>query len=49
MKDFDLAYIFCRCSIRMHCRGKAIRVYENTPMKHKCPNCGKKRKLMSRG
>ncbi len=45
MKDFDLAYIFCKCSARMSRKGKAIRVYEKTPMKHRCPNCGENRKL----
>jgi rubredoxin len=32
----------------MHCIGKEIQAFENTPKKAKCPNCGKRRKLMVR-
>ncbi len=42
MKHFTLGYIYCKCSIRMHCQGKSIRIYEHTRDKQKCPNCGKK-------
>lgn len=46
MKDYTVGRIFCGCSIRMHCRGKLIKIYENTYKKQRCPNCGKKRKIM---
>jgi hypothetical protein len=46
MKDYTPGRIFCRCSARMHTKGQAVQIYEYTPKKKKCPNCGKMRKLM---
>ena len=46
MKGYTVGRIFCKCSVRMHIRGKAVKIYENTPSKQKCPNCGKLRKVM---
>jgi len=46
MKDYTDVVIFCRCSVRMHTRGKHFQQYEHSPKRRKCPNCGKMRKLM---
>ncbi len=46
MKGYTPGRIFCKCSARMHCKGKAIQVYEHTPDRKSCPNCGRKRKIM---
>lgn len=46
MKNFTPGHIICKCSARMHCRGKSIRIYEHTPDRAKCPNCGKLRPVM---
>ena len=48
MKDYEDVVIFCRCSARMHTRGKHFRQYENSPHERKCPNCGKIRRTMVR-
>jgi len=45
MKDYDLGFITCRCSKRMRRRGKAVRIYEFTPKRKKCPNCGRMCKI----
>lgn len=45
MKDFSIGHIFHKCSTRMHCRGKIVKMYEHTAMRQKCPNCGKLRKV----
>ena len=46
MKDFSDTVIFCKCSGRMHCKGKHFKHYEFSPLRRKCPNCGKKRRVM---
>ena len=46
MKDYTAGWIFCKCSTRMHVKGKHIRVYEYTNRRQKCPNCGRQRKVM---
>jgi len=46
MKDFTLGGIYCKCSARMHCKGKPVRIYEYTRDKQKCPNCGRKRQVL---
>ncbi len=45
MKSFTIGHIFCNCSKRMHVQGLAVRIYENTPNRKQCPNCGKLRKI----
>ncbi len=45
MKHYTAGYIFCKCSTRMHCKGKLIKIHEYTPKRKKCPNCGKLCKL----
>lgn len=45
MKHFTHGRIFCKCSARMHCRGKEIRIYKDTPRIQPCPNCGSNRKV----
>ncbi len=39
MKNFTIGRIFCKCSVRMRCKGLIVQVYENTLKKKKCPNC----------
>lgn len=46
MKDFTLGHIYCKCSVRMKYVGKAIRMYEATTHRKKCPNCKKKRDVL---
>ena len=46
MKNYTTGRIYCNCSTRMHCRGKAVKIYENTSEKQKCPNCKKLRRAM---
>ena len=41
MKNLTAGRIFCRCSVRMHCKGHLVPVGTDTSEKHKCPNCGK--------
>jgi len=45
MKHFTIGKIFCRCSARM-ARGCIIRIFEKTPNRKCCPNCGKLRTVM---
>lgn len=45
MKDYTAGRIFCRCSARMHLRGKPVQMYEYTQRRQKCPNCGRLRKV----
>ena len=46
MKAYAAGRIFCKCSVRMHCRGKTVQIYEDTPKRKKCPNCGRMRRIM---
>ena len=40
MKDYKTGKIYCRCSNTMRI-GKRIKIYQNTPRRKRCPNCGK--------
>lgn len=48
MKDYVAGRIFCKCSARMHCRGRHVQIYERTPKRKECPNCGQLCKVMVR-
>lgn len=41
MKDYTDVAIICRCSARMHCKGKHFQQYKDSPIDRTCPNCGK--------
>ena len=41
MKDYQHGIIFCKCSVRMHCKGHHFKIFEGTPKKKCCPNCNK--------
>lgn len=40
MKDYKPGIIYCRCSNLMRI-GKHVKIYKQTLLKKKCPNCGK--------
>lgn len=40
MKDYKPGIIYCHCSNLMRI-GKNVKIYEKTPDKKQCPNCGK--------
>ena len=46
MKHFTAGRIFCKCSARMNCTGKAVRIYESTTEHKSCPNCGRDCQVM---
>ncbi len=46
MKHYTAGRIFCKCSARMNCMGKAVKIYEKTGDKKPCPNCGRDCRVM---
>lgn len=41
MKDYSIYRLICKCSARMHSRGKLIKMYGKSKVAH-CPNCRKR-------
>lgn len=47
MKDYQAGLIRCRCSNEMRI-GKRLQITQYTPIRKRCPNCGRMRKVLVR-
>jgi len=44
MKDYKIGKLYCRCLNAMRI-GKPVKIYQYTPKRKRCSNCGKQRKV----